>query len=248
MKGLDKPTDANEAEKTMPSLPDDIEEWKEYLKTNGVVTDDSITLEDCKEAVKVMVGNPNFWRKHATLHPNFSRVKNWLWVHSRYRDQAKTLLSHIPESSSSSSSDGDNDDEWLQTLATAFTKFHKKIESHSEFEDTQLFKYFSDAEQGNQQKLIELQEQHTDIRVVTEIQKALKIKNDNGTATRADGDGAATTTSAESVKTLLQGYVDDLHNHLEMEEQTLVGPWLQLTTEQYKKYRTYLSWTYCFMY
>ena len=73
-----------------------------------------------------------------------------------------------------------------------------------------------------------LQEQHTDIRVVAEIQKGLKGNND------AAADSG-------SVKTLLEGYVDDLHSHLEMEEQTLVGPWLQLTPEQYKKYRTYLS-------
>ena len=45
--------------------------------------------------------------------PKFKRVKNWLWVHNRYRAQAKDLTTG-------------------STTAADFKKFHAKMEAHSE--------------------------------------------------------------------------------------------------------------------
>jgi hemerythrin-like domain-containing protein len=158
-----------------------------------------------------------FWQKHASLHPNFKRVKNWLWVHDRYRSQAKHLTSGT-------------------ATAADFSKFHAKIEAHSEYEDTQLFQFFLDSKikmpDGALQKLME---QHSDIRTVAEIQQGY------GNSGRNNG-------KQKPMQPLLQEYVNNMLQHLDLEEKTIVGPWLQLTDEQYKKYRTYLSWKYCFMY
>lgn len=37
------------------------------------------------------VSSPGFWAKHHEIHPNTSRVKNWLWVHARYRFRSKRV-------------------------------------------------------------------------------------------------------------------------------------------------------------
>ena len=80
--------------------------------------------------------------------------------------------------------------------------------------------------------------QHGNIRLVSEINEGLaKCKG-----------GSATEEEAMATKEKITSYVEDLKAHLDLEEKTIVGPWLQLTSEQYKTYRSYLSWTYCFMY
>jgi uncharacterized protein with NRDE domain len=140
------------------------------------------------------------------LHPNYRRVKNWLWVHSRYREQIVAI-----------------------TTQKEFDKYHSKIEKHSEFEDTALFQFFVDS--GIQvENLKQLKEQHQSLETYRAIQDGF-CKSDQG-----------------AVKTLLDAYRQELLDHLKLEEETLVASWLQLTDKQYKKYRTYLSWKYCFMY
>lgn len=179
----------------------------EYLQSNGVhCIDDKVSLEDCQLAVQAMM-DPQFWVQHASLHPNYHRVKNWLWVHKRYRQQ----VIHIK-------------------TEKQFVKFHSKLEKHSEYEETQLFPFFVDENIIPEENLITLKGQHQNIETYGAIQDHFS-KSD-----------------LHSVRTLLESYRQELLDHLKLEEETIVCPWLQLTEEQYKTYRSYLSWKYCFMY
>ncbi|CAB9512591.1 expressed unknown protein [Seminavis robusta] len=177
--------------------------------------------------VPYLVGKAGSYKDEAATavveDPKEGRAKNWLWVHDRYRTQATAFL--------------DLKEDPSKQMA-AFAKFHKKLESHSEFEDTQLFKFFVDAKIGNQDTLEELQKQHGNIRLVSEITEGLD-KMVAGSA--SDEEKAAT-------QEKLEAYVKDLMAHLDLEEKTITGPWMQLTPEQYKTYRSYLSWMYWFMY
>ena len=144
-----------------------------------------------------------------------------MWVHSRYRSEAGNLL----------------EIEDVGKWQAAFTKFHNKMKSHSEFEDGQLFKFFVGHRIGNQDKFQELMKQHEDVRAGQEILDGLaKLQTEPNEDLKKD------------VLRKMKNYVKDLEEHLDMEEKTVVGPWLQLTAEQYKVYRSYLSWKYCFMY
>ena len=52
------------------------------VSSDGVVAPSRESLETSF----LLVSQPDFWRQHHDLHPNRSRVKNWLWVHERYRN------------------------------------------------------------------------------------------------------------------------------------------------------------------
>lgn len=189
---------------------------RDYLQANGVVVSETETEENLQAVMHKMQARVGFWQTYASLHPNFKRVKNWLWVHDRYRAQAKDLTTG-------------------STTAADFRKFHAKIEAHSKYEDTQLFQFFLDSKIMNiTDALQKLTEQHSDIRTVAAIQQGYGNHKDKHKDVH--------------MQPLLQEYVNDMLQHLDFEEKTIVGPWLQLTDEQYKKYRTYLSWKYCFMY
>jgi len=200
---------------------------KQFLAENGVKILNAKD-EDVAKAAGWMVQNGGlFWQRHWSLHPKSGRVKNWMWVHDRYRSQASQLLLPLQESTE------------MGKLATAFDKLQAKIEKHSEFEDTQLFKFFVDHKIGDPSALAELTEQHTDIRIVKEIHDDFSKLEANATSNEE---------LKKSVLDKISKYVEDLKAHLNLEEQTIVGPWLQLTDDQYKTYRSYLSWKYCFMY
>ena len=218
----------------------------EKLTSYGVLVTDDDSIEHLQGAFRVLMhSKSNFWSKHYTLHPKQSRVKNWLWVHERYRNQAKALLSYIPNDDGDDTDNNNN----AQKLQKEFDKFHGKIESHSEFEDNQLFKFFIDSKIGNQDSFKELVGQHSDLRQSMEVKKTLeeqiKLSSSN-----SSGNNNTTTQLVwkDKVKPQLEQYIQELLDHLELEEQTITGPWLQLSDEEYKKYRTYLSWKYCFMY
>ena len=107
-----------------------------------------------------------------------------------------------------------------------------KIESHSQFEDTQLFKYFNDHHPSCKAEMDDLEKQHTNLRQAQGISAAL------------EKDGA----DMGEVLRLLKVYEEELLRHLEAEEPVLVHRWLNLDALQYKEYRTYLSWVYGAMY
>lgn len=54
------------------------------LEALGVNPDgDSAPTRESLETSFLLVKQQDFWRRHYDLHPNRSRVKNWLWVHER---------------------------------------------------------------------------------------------------------------------------------------------------------------------
>lgn len=55
---------------------------------------------------------------------------------------------------------------------------------------------------------------------------------------------AATSEQAAAVVVALKSYAAGLEGHLEREERALVATWLNLTPDQYAKYRTYLVGKY----
>jgi len=194
------------------------------LKFAGISVSNMDAPKDRKLAyLKANHDDGRFWQVHYSLHPNAGRVKNWMWVHARYREQAKALLDDLDASD-------------LRKGQKNFQAFEKKLEGHSEFEDTQLFKFFLDEKLGHSELLMALMQQHANLRLSKAVSTAYErlVQKE--------------TTNVESCRTALQAYIDDLMDHLDLEEKTIVGPWLMLTEAQYKKYRTYLSWKYCVMY
>ena len=219
-------------------IPGNRENLIAKLQSNGVAVTSEDSVEQLQQVCRVLLSThskSSFWPKHYALHPKQSRVKNWLWVHERYRVQAKALLNNIPDDTPPSQSNA-------QKLQKEFNKFHGKMESHSEFEDNQLFKYFIDSKIGNQDSFNELVGQHSDLRESTELKQTLE-----GLLSSSDAE-TNNQIWKDKVKLQLQNYIQELNDHLQLEEQTVVGPWLQLSDEEYKKYRSYLSWKYCFMY
>jgi len=197
------------------------------------VTDD---LEAQRKAV-ALVGDSAFWRKpgNAKLHPRGSRVKFWLWVHGKYRQYCSSLLKEMEELAAAPEHQRMAK---AQPVLVAFNKFTKKISNHSNFEDTQLFKYFEE----NKSSLVdfgELRKQHQDLRTTEAVREAL--------AGIAEG---KSTSDEELVKVAdaVRALHKDLHEHLDLEEETLAVPWVSLTDQEYKKLRTYLSWYYAAMY
>lgn len=195
---------------------------KQYLQDNGVMivpNDNELYVVSAASALRRNAHGTSFWRQHCTLHPNYRRVKSWLWAHERYRAQARALVQIDKK----------------PKLLKAFTKFHKKMEKHSDFEDAQLFAFFLNNDQTNaslRAALQELKQQHTEIRLAREIMDGLQGNDKVTDATREQ----------------LQTYVDELLAHVDLEERTLVGPWMQLSDSDYKTYRSGLSCAYWIMY
>jgi len=54
--------------------------------------------------------------------------------------------------------------------------------------------------------------------------------------------------SDDAIIQALKDYRDDLDAHEAKEECTLVHLWLNLSEDQYKIYRSYLTWQYAMMY
>jgi len=183
----------------------------QLLAGNHIEASELKSEDDLVAVVKIVL-SLDFWRFNAQLHPNHGRVKNWLWVHSRYRNQMNDLL-RIASGS-------------FETGKTKFEAFQKKINSHSDFEDNQLFKFFCD-EKLDVEGFQELKKQHEDDEVIQAVRNA------------AD---------SESLVKALEEYVSSMKNHLELEERTTVHLWLNLSNLQYARFRSYLSWAYSMMY
>lgn len=169
---------------------------------------------------------PSFWRTHVKLHPNYHRVRKWISIHSEFRQMAEEFLINTPTTNP-------------KMFLTSFYKFHAKIQKHSNFENTRLLPFFS------QNNLIEdvvvqsLREQHEDdthfdnIRL-TQFWKACEGEHNPELDQRA----------MDAVKR----YVNDLVQHLDLEEEALLPIWLNLKPEQFKTLRRYFPLGYLYMY
>ena len=201
-----------------------IEQVEEQLLTKGIVPEIGCS-EDRMRLVHGWTLQPDFWIENHTLFHNSKRVKTWLWVHARYRDQMqefKLLSSQVSNLSS------------VASLMRRFTKFTNKIEAHSAFEDQQLFKYFID-QSFSTETIKQLSRQHSDDSKRLDVLKAL-TKTEFNTSTR------------DEIVRSIDAYVEDMLAHMQLEEQTIVPIWMTLSKDQYALYRSYLSWKYALLY
>ena len=109
--------------------------------------------EDARRALVRVVG-VDFWRLNYELHPRRRRVRNWIWVHNRYRAQATELCHRClalakPAVSVGAASVGvisapnrnsaPLSAESAAELRRLFVSFTRKIDTHHRFEERVLF-------------------------------------------------------------------------------------------------------------
>jgi len=215
------------------SLPSNEETLNRLLQSNDI---DPKSCSDNKDKIQCLsiVSSPDFWRTNYTLHPNSSRVRNWLWIHQRYRDQVEEFV----KKSATLDTNINNKQAVLDDVKSSFEKFTNKLEKHTEFEETMLLKFMIE----NLPKNViphydQLHSQHD--KNIPEITKKINEFFQNNTNNIQD---------YKPLIGLLKEYLNDLLEHLKLEEQCLVGIWLNLTPDLYKTYRSYLSWKYAPMY
>ena len=90
----------------------------------------------------------DFWRHNFEVHPQRRRVRNWIWVHDRYRHQAAELLRRcrawaqlgvaVDEGEEGEGGAGLSA-EAVGELRRLFISFARKIDGHHRFEETILF-------------------------------------------------------------------------------------------------------------
>eukprot|EP01084_Bolivina_argentea_P030260 56098_1 len=78
----------------------------------------------------MLISSATYWQNNWTLHPLQKRIKNWLFVHEKYRG-------YITEIVNTSSTDLDN-------AKNLLVKFEKKLAGHSDFEENMLFKFMKE--------------------------------------------------------------------------------------------------------
>eukprot|EP01083_Nonionella_stella_P063341 164597_1 len=179
---------------------------------------DDTTDKETKTSALVLIASNDYWRNNWQLHPAQKRVKNWIFVHNKYRE----YMNEIVQTAQSD----------LDSAKALFVKFDKKIIAHSEFEDTMLFKFFKeniDESVMSQNVLNELSNDHNDL--VPKLTEKL----------------TACTELAE-FQNLMKEYQTHTLQHMQKEEQNIVHVWLNLNEEQYAQYRQYLSWKYAAVY
>lgn len=91
-----------------------------------------------------------------------------------------------------------------------------------------MFKFFVDTDATVAKAVAALEAQHSDLNASERVFEAMR--------------------SGEGVQDALKQYQSDLLEHLAAEERVIVHRWLNLSAEDYAKYRSYLSWKYSFMY
>ena len=179
--------------------------------------DDKCDQKTKIEALK-LISSKNYWRKNYKLHPLMKRVKNWLFVHEKYRG----YVAEIVEKSKSDLGEAKN----------LFIKYDKKLSGHTDFEENMLFKFIKenvDKTKLPKNVLNELHEDHMNefVKLTQELTKCTDLKQ---------------------YEILINKYQKLTLKHLEKEEQNLIHIWLNLSELEYKKYREYLSWKYAAVY
>lgn len=201
----------------------DVDAAREFLALNGiaVVDADASALLTCAAVLRTT----GVWSQHYKLHPHQGRVKNWLWVHQKYRDQARALVDMATEQSGGVET-------VLSNVTAAFEKLEGKIRSHSEFEDDQLFSFFE--------------------REIPSAAESMKLLKADHVATN-DTDSVKTAlqevpSDIVKIRAALEQYEKNLLDHLSREEDALLGLWLGLTDQQYQQLRSGMNWKYRVMY
>uniref|UniRef100_A0A6S8Y349 Hemerythrin-like domain-containing protein n=1 Tax=Ditylum brightwellii TaxID=49249 RepID=A0A6S8Y349_9STRA len=212
------------------------EEVTSALEKFGIQKGDA-SMEEMRKCLKVVEGK-RFWVENYQVHPYASRVKKWLWVHERYRGYGAALVDGAKELEKVKEKEVKNK---LKALQSAYGKFVKKVQGHSEFEDSQLFKFFLENVQDDtlKEQLEELKKDHSTLDNDETIQNAFEAAFLNEVISKDD---------TTKILELMTKFTEDMDQHMRKEENAIVHHWLNLTEEQYKKYRTYLSWKYAAMY
>jgi hypothetical protein len=91
---------------------------------------DAANSPDVRRCLWAVVGR-DFWRQNYELHPQWRRVRNWMWVHDRYRSQAYELRRRCQAPGLTASS--------VTELRRLFMSFARKIDGHHRFEEKVLF-------------------------------------------------------------------------------------------------------------
>lgn len=249
------------------------------------------SIEETKERdCLAVVARPGYWSQNANLHPNYKRVKNWLWIHERYRSEATKLS--VAATALSQKKTPDDKRSAVLACKRLFKKLSSKIEGHADFEDNQLFKALKeiDPTTTTQSEIESLEGEHSIVLTLTgRVMDAFSAATEEvlvvtahaqtGSATDTDtgmkDDSKATTGGIEAttgeqddddntvnivstvdgqlcpftrLRNELVSYIDGLVNHFASEERVIVHRWLNLSAEEYKRYRSHLSWKYSFMY
>eukprot|EP00923_Selenidium_pygospionis_P055468 GHVN01096638.1.p2 GENE.GHVN01096638.1~~GHVN01096638.1.p2 ORF type:complete len:245 (-),score=45.99 GHVN01096638.1:781-1515(-) len=197
------------------------------LEQHGVIVggDSETNIEGGEEKERLalsIVSQFGYWSQNYKSHPNQKRVANWVWIHSRYRDQVSNIAAKVDQA--------------------GFKKFADKLEGHRQFEDTQLFKYFNDHHAEWKEAFAPLEEQHVTIeKTHEEINQKIRLVNSSTSE-------EAKLRASEDLKKSLEDYRDAVFSHLDDEENVLLFRWLNLNPTEYATYRTYLSYKYAFMY
>lgn len=216
------------APESVGDLPE--EELESRLRELGVALEDTDSLDAKNRCLSVLLSD-DFWREHYQMHASCKRVKNWMWVHGKYREYLKDLLAVARDAEAA------EDSRYLAAVKKLGKRFHKlnhKIIDHSQFEDQQLFKYFMDKSEDAACKnsianLMKENEERAQVEAVEEVLTG-------GMGRRED------------LVRVVKEYIDGMMLHMEHAERVLLCPWLSLSPSQYRDYRSYLSWKYSVMY
>lgn len=200
-----------------------------------------------------LVAHEDFWRSHYTWHPKKKRVKTWMFVHGRFRETAVSLVQatlSIKDSVVAPGFSGQAGRAAADATEASFKTLVKKIYQHSEFEDTQLFRFFREHLPDIRDDIRDLEADHSEKKLEENVlsslhafkEEAVKCKPDE--ASSSSSSVARAEQLAEEVVESVRAYATGLDTHLQKEERMLVGRWLNLTPQLYSTYRGYLVGKY----
>ncbi|GMH45172.1 hypothetical protein BSKO_13129 [Bryopsis sp. KO-2023] len=222
--------EGSESQTVQSDISDD--DLADRLSRLGVELSTSDSREDRLRCCELL-SEEDFWRTNYALHSNKKRVKNWLWVHQRYRRYLEGLVATAENAVARKAADETSKVETaLKKIKSDFNKLAGKIDSHSEFEDTQLFKFFLENEPECESDVKHLMEEHADGSFDERVRSAI----------------SAGVEGIDEVAAAIEDYVEWMKSHMEGEERALVRRWLSLSKESYKKYRSNLSWKWAMVY
>ncbi|OQR86183.1 hypothetical protein ACHHYP_10838 [Achlya hypogyna] len=190
-----------------------------------------------QELVLGMVKDDMFWVRNYGLHPNSHRVRGWIRRHDRFRAcmrEMVKMIARIPDTASTQRA------QLAYNLGAKFNAFLTELDDHGNFEDAELFKYFIDNIDGCWEDFEELEAQHADHSMTDQIVHRLeKLIAAQGNVSQAE--------LVELQYNFYLFYRGSLA-HLALEEKTILQKWLNLTPQEYRHFRSYLSWKHILTY
>eukprot|EP01084_Bolivina_argentea_P143352 251762_1 len=181
------------------------------------------------------ISSDDFWRRNYLIHPKHSRIKNFINDHQRYLMIIKSITKVTDR----------------KKIHSRFVRFSDKINSHSQFEELILFKFFRDTllerrdmfkhsigYDGYMQRCTFghiLKQQHYAIHTIMANNILSNLENDGE---QNNGDNV---NECDGISDLLKKYELKLIEHFKKEERRIVHLMLNINTAQYWTYRAYLT-------